>query len=152
MTGISEIWRHEDTKSMVSKLLVALQNSLSHTWQWKKVQNALFQVSYFMLYQMVFPKILCNRPANQYHRQISLQGFFHATKKPYFYQLTRVFKANSIWRLIMNNASMKLQSGMGVMGWLTRPYLIPYSYTNSYTSCTRPTSRINALDRLDILA
>ena len=98
---------YEDTKIMVSKLLVALLNSLSHTWQWKKGQNALFQVSYFMLYRMVFPKILCNRPANQYHRQISLQGFFHATsEKTYFYQLTRVFKANSIWRPIMNNASM----------------------------------------------
>ena len=85
-------------KSMVSKLLVALLNSLSHTWQLKKVQNALFQVSYFMLYRMVFPKILCNRPANQYHRQISLQGFIHATsEKNHFYQLTRVFKTNSIW-------------------------------------------------------
>ena len=84
---------------MVSKLLVALLNSLSHTWQWKKGKKiALFQVSYFMLYRMVFPKILCNRPANQYHRQISLQGFFHATsEKTYFYQLTRVFKTNSIW-------------------------------------------------------
>ena len=61
-----EFLKYEDTKSMVSKLLVALLNSLSHTWQWKKGQNALFQVSYFMLYRMVFPKILCNRPANQY--------------------------------------------------------------------------------------
>ena len=59
-----EFLKYEDTKSMVSKLLVALLNSLSHTWQWKKGQNALFQVSYFMLYRMVFPKILCNRPAN----------------------------------------------------------------------------------------
>ena len=66
---------------MVSKLLVALLNSLSHTWQFKKVENALFQVSYFMLYRMVSPKMLCNWPANQYHRQISLRGFFHDTSE-----------------------------------------------------------------------
>ena len=39
---------------------------------------------------------------------------------------------------------MKLQSGMGVMGWLTRPYSIPYSiglpYSYTKPSCTRPTS------------
>ena len=39
---------------------------------------------------------------------------------------------------------MKLQSGMGVMGWLTRPYSIPYSiglpYLYTTPSNTRPTS------------
>ena len=72
--------KFEDTKSMVSKLLVALLNSLSHTWQWKRPKH-LFQVRYFMLYRMVSPKMLCNWPANQYHRQISLRGFFHDTSE-----------------------------------------------------------------------
>ena len=91
-------WNMKTQKSMVSKLLVALLNSLSHTWQLKKVQNALFQVSYFMLYRMVFPKILCNRPANQYLDRFHCgDSFMLLQKKKHFYQLTRVFKTNSIW-------------------------------------------------------
>ena len=157
MTGISEIWRHEDTKSMVSKLLVALiviRNSAffdRNFWNWKDMKTqtltlflvhnesswarqkrigarlliALIVIRNSAFYcdrnfwnlkawrhkkygvktfscspelfvthltmkkksktlcfnRMVFPKILCNRPANQYHRQISLWGFFHATSE-----------------------------------------------------------------------
>ena len=43
---------------------------------------------------------------------------------------------------------MKLQSGMGVMGWLTRPYSIPYSiglpYSYTIPSGTRPTSNLRS--------
>ena len=38
-----EFLKYEDTKSIVSKLLVALLNSLSHTWQWKKAKTLCFK-------------------------------------------------------------------------------------------------------------
>ena len=50
MTGISEIWRHEDTKSMVSKLLVALiviRNSAffdRNFWNWKTWRHKQYGV------------------------------------------------------------------------------------------------------------
>ena len=88
-----EFLKYEGTKSMVSILLVALLNSLSHTWQWKKVQNALFQVSYFMLYRMVSLKFFAtDQQTNTTDRFHCRDSFMLLQKKPLFLSIDSCFQ------------------------------------------------------------